>query len=185
MPINRTGGNKHKRKKNHSNATSRKPSIIAKGEGEAYGRVQNALGSKRFMVEYQGADGLVSAVCEMANSVRKRITAGAFVRVQLGVYSASSDKGRIVDIYKDTEVEGLKRELLWDYVGKETSDGGFQFTNVDEESETGSSGEDITVSDIPVVHHVHDVLKSHNPAIPAPTGTQPVASGEDFDIDAI
>jgi translation initiation factor IF-1 len=170
MPINRTGGNKHRRTKNHSNTASRKPSIIAKGEGEAYGRVQNALGSKRFMVEYQGADGLVSAVCEMASSVRQRVTAGAFVRVQLGVYSASSNKGRIVDIYKDTEVEALKRELLWDYVGKETSDGGFQFTNV-EESETS----DEEVSDMA------DASNSCSVSVPV----QPPVPEDDFDIDAI
>lgn len=123
MPINRSGGNKSKRRKNISGG-SRKPEDISKisEEHEVYGRVVSAVGNRRFMVTCQQEDTKADYLdinCQLKGSYKKIIRAGDYVLVQLWEFDAA--KGTIIDSYTPAEVARLDSKGYWDYTGGRAS----------------------------------------------------------------
>lgn len=130
MPINKFGGNKNRRSKNHRTETSRKASDIAKQtDDEAYGKVIKELGNKGFSVEYQTTDGMITAMCRLSGGVRKKVHVGDYVLVQTGVYSLTNKNACIVDAYSTSDVQNLRSNNLWDYIdNEEKNKKTFEFT---------------------------------------------------------
>lgn len=134
MPRNITGGNKSKKRKNSTIiARARKEEDIAKDEknGEVYGIVEKATGSRRFNVicqhlgrpdvEYQTVN------CKLRGSCKKNVKAGCCVLVlfELGM-------GIIDDVYSTAEVIRLDIKGLWDFRHKPTTDRSDEITDSDD-----------------------------------------------------
>jgi len=118
MTINFKGGSKHKRRKNHVVKT-RRPDDIRKSDDptalEAYGKVGNAMGNRRFTVYCQNRSNsseLVTMLCKIRGGFRRRVKAGDYVLV---TYFGFSDQAQIVDVYSIEELEVLKQNNYWDF----------------------------------------------------------------------
>lgn len=118
MPINRTGGNKSKRRKNTSDEPkTRKPDDIAKipAQQEVYGKVIKAEGNRRFTVTCQQPNPeapYCDINCQLKGSYKKTIRSGDFVLVQMWEFGG---KGTIIDSYTPSEITRLDAKGLWDF----------------------------------------------------------------------
>lgn len=125
MPKNQTGGSSHKRRKNApSQKIDRKVTNIARNadDNQVYGKVEKALGACRFSVlcqdllEPKNPDKYSKINCKLKGSIKKRISAGDVVLVQLWqINEANEIKGTIVDSYKEHEISALTRMGLFDF----------------------------------------------------------------------
>ena len=80
MPKNLRGGTGHKKRKNKPTIVARKPTEIAKDfdpiHFEVYGKINKAMGNRRFEVSCQKHDDYQSLkviICALKGSIRKRI----------------------------------------------------------------------------------------------------------------
>lgn len=118
MPINRTGGNKSKKRKNTSDEPkSRKPEDIAKipAQQEVYGRVLRAEGNRRFTVTCQQPDPEApynDINCQLKGSYKKTIKSGDFVLVQMWEFG---EKGTVIDSYTPSEISRLDAKGMWNF----------------------------------------------------------------------
>ena len=120
-------------KNNHAGTNSTKELILAE-DGQSYGNVLKALGSRRFDVQCQ--DGVLRK-CQVRGSMRNRkfVNVGDIVIVCLRDFQ--DGKGDIVHVYSNDEARTLKNsgELLMDVKqNNDKSDGedddGFDFQSI-------------------------------------------------------
>ncbi len=120
MPKN-TGGGKHKYlKKSGFGSRTRKVGDLRKSidDNTVYGRILESVGNKRFTVRCQDINPdrpYRTLNCQLAGSIRKRVTPGMYVLVQNWGDLTTKLKGTISDFYTDSEVDVLRSHNLWDY----------------------------------------------------------------------
>jgi len=118
MPINRTGGNKTKKRKNTSDLPkTRKLEDIAKNSSldEVYGKVLRAQGNRRFTVLCQQKNPQLDyreINCQLKGSYKKTVKAGDFALIQMWEFE---DKGTIIDTYISSEINRLDASGFWDF----------------------------------------------------------------------
>ena len=93
-------------KNNHSGQNSKELILAEEDNGQTYGNVVKALGSRRFDVQCQ--DGILRK-CQVRGSMRNRkfVNVGDVVIVSLRDFE--NDKGDIVHVYNNEEVRVLKK----------------------------------------------------------------------------
>lgn len=120
MPRNTRGGTGHKKGKNKPTIKTRKVSDIAKDfdpdEFEVYGKIVAARGNRRFEVlcqKIEDPSAMMSLVCKIKGSYRKRISKDMYVLIKLCDFNQS--QGQIIDSYTNDELKLIKDAGKWDF----------------------------------------------------------------------